>query len=92
MSNFAVQHPRHLSSCWKSLLLSVVWTAGLGSTLKYLENAIDRLEAQLQQELAGTGKLPVAELVRSGHLSSALQVSAHTSFAIFLPCVCIPHL
>jgi len=76
----------------ESLLLSVVWTAGLGSTLKYLEIAIARLETQLQKELAGAKKLPVAELVRSGHLSSALRVSAHTSFGIFLPCVSITNL
>ena len=81
--------PQHLSYLRKSLLLSVVWTAGLGSSVEYLEDALDKLEKQLQKELAGATNLPVAELVRTGDVSSALQVGAHTISVIFLPCMCI---
>ena len=57
--------------CSASLL---IWAAGPGDVLSSPETAMERLEGQLREQTAGAPKAAVAELVRTGHVSAALQV------------------
>ena len=50
------------------------WAAGPGSAPDFSDAVMEGLDGQLREQTAGARKSAVAELVRTGHVSAALQV------------------
>ena len=67
-----------------------VWAAGTGDGLGSSDTAIEGLNAQLREQTGGAQQAAVAELVRTGHVSAALQVdqSAISAPVDFLSSTC----